>query len=88
MLGGECNYGRDTFTELYLGVYNNLTEEEVGDGDTYILGYLMDDGWEIFCDLCHTHKQAVKYMEEYFPEYTLMKYQIAPITFKDRKSVV
>lgn len=65
-----------------------LTEEEVGDGDTYILGDLMDDAWEIFCDLCHTHKQAVKYMEKYFPEYTLMKYQIVPITFKEAKEFV
>lgn len=65
-----------------------LTEEEVGDGDTYVLGDLMDDGWEVFCDLCHTHKQAVKYMDDYFPEYALMKYQIIPITFKVAKAFI
>lgn len=65
-----------------------LTEEEIGDGDTYVLGDLMDDGWEIFCDLCHTHKQAVKYMNDYFPEYTPIRYQIIPITFKEAKAFV
>lgn len=65
-----------------------LTEEEVGDGDTYVLGDLMDDGWEVFCDLCHTHEQAVKYMDDYFPEYALMKYQIIPITFKVAKAFI
>jgi len=68
--------------------YMILTEEEIGDGDTYVLGDLMDDGWEIFCDLCHTHKQAVMYMNDYFPEYTLMRYQIVPITFKEAKLFV
>lgn len=68
--------------------YMILTEEEIGDGDTYVLGDLMDDGWEVFCDLCHTHKQAVKYMNDHFPEYEIMGYQIVPITFKDAKSFV
>lgn len=68
--------------------YMILTEEEAGDGDTYVLDDLMDDGWEIFCDLCHTHKQSVKYMSNYFPEYELMKYQIVPITFKSAKEFV
>ena len=68
--------------------YMILTEEEIGDGDTYVLGDLMDDGWEVFCDLCHTHKQAVKYMDDYFPEYALMKYQIIPITFKVAKAFI
>lgn len=65
-----------------------LTEEEIGDGDTYVLGDLRDDGWEVFCDLCHTHKQAVKFMTDFFPEYTPMKYQIVPISFKASKAFV
>lgn len=68
--------------------YFILTEEEAGNNDTYILGDLMEDGWEMFCDLCHTHKQAAYYMKQFFPAYTLLTYQIIPINFKDAKKFV
>lgn len=68
--------------------YMILTEEEVGNGDTYVLGDLYIDGWEVFCDLCHTHKQAAHYMKQFFPEYTLLSHQLTPITFKEAKEFV
>lgn len=52
-----------------------LTEEEIGNGYTYVLGDLMDDGWEVFCDLYHTHKQAA---------YELGKLFMSKVTPSDR----
>ena len=68
--------------------YMILTDDECGDGETYVLRDLYSDGWEMFCDIQHTHKQAVKFMESFYPEYSLLKYETKPINFKTAKEFI
>lgn len=48
-----------------LKLYMLLTDNEIGDGDTYILADLLDDGWEVFCDTQRGHKKASLFMENF-----------------------
>ena len=60
-----------------------ITDEEIGDGETYVLNSLLEDGWEEFCDCFHTHKKCKSFMKEFYPEYKLLQYETKPITFSE-----
>lgn len=57
-----------------LKLYMLLTDDEIGDGDTYVLGDLTEDGWETFCNTQRGHRKAVLFMEEFYPEYRRLSY--------------
>lgn len=63
-------------------LYTVLTDEEIGDGDTYILNDFMKDGWKLYCDTQHTADQAHVFMRRYTTGYTAAEYRVHPITFK------
>lgn len=63
-------------------LYTVLTDEEIGDGDTYILNDFMEDGWKLYCDTQHTADQAHAFMRRYTTRYTAAEYRVQPITFK------
>lgn len=63
-------------------IYTLLTDEEIGDGDTYILNEFLKDGWELYCDTQHTAEQAHNFMRRYTVRYKAAEYYVKPITFK------
>lgn len=78
----------NTLTNDFTKKYMLLTDEEIGNGETYILDKLMDDGWNEFCNVHHTYKAAQNFMKEFHPEYSLLKYEVIPINFKTAKEFV
>lgn len=66
-----------------LKLYILLTDEEIGDGDTYVLKDLRDDGWSEFCTTQRGHKKATRFMEEFYPEYEKYTYRHQQVTLKE-----
>ena len=58
-----------------LKLYMLLTDDEIGDGDTYVLADLQNDGWEEFCSTQRGHKKATLFMEKFYPEYKKFSYE-------------
>ncbi len=68
--------------------YIILTDEELGDGDTYILDYLIEDGYEEFCNIFHSYQKATSYMKEFYDDFKPLKFEAVPITFKQASNFV
>lgn len=62
--------------------YMLVTDDEIGDGDTYILDSLYNDGWERFADFAKSHRQAKHFMSEFYPAYKRAEKTLVPISFK------
>ena len=58
-----------------LMLYMILTDDEIGDGDTYVLRDLIADGWEEFCNTQRGHRKATWFMATFYPEYTKFYYK-------------
>ena len=63
--------------------YMLLTDDEIGDGESYVLCDLYDDGWEMFCDTQRGHKRATAFMETFFPEYKKFHYEHVHMPLKE-----
>lgn len=66
-----------------LKLYILLTDEEIGNGDTYVLKDLMGDGWSEFCTTQRGHQKAVRFMEEFYPEYEKFTYRHQQVALKE-----
>lgn len=66
-----------------LKLYMLLTDDEIGDGETYVLADLINDGWEEFCNTQRGHKKATMFMEEFYPEYKKLSYEHRQYTLKE-----
>lgn len=63
--------------------YMLLTDEDIGDGETYIMNDLISDGWEEFCDVFHKYHDCKKFMATFYPQYKELHYEVKPIGYRE-----
>lgn len=63
--------------------YMLLTDADIGDGDTYCLADLEEDGWERFADFHKRYQDAKAFMSQFYPEYSELHYMPVPVTFRE-----
>lgn len=71
------------FIHEKLKLYMLLTDEEIGDGETYIMKNLIEDGWEEFCNTQRGHRKASEFMKEFYPEYKKLSYEHRQYSLKE-----
>lgn len=76
------------FIHESLKLYILLTDDDIGDGDTYILSELKEDGWEEFCTTQRGYKKAIRFMDSFYPDYQLFRYVHRQVTLKEIKPFI
>lgn len=49
---------------------------------------LLSDGYEILSANLHTYDGAARWIKKYYPEYSEVKYETVPVTFKEAKKFI
>lgn len=68
--------------------YMLLTDEDIGDGETYVMNDLRTDGWKEFCNVFHQYQDCKKFMHNFYPEYSELRYEVKPITLKEARAFI
>lgn len=77
-------------TKKYLLLTDDDIESilQVMDEHVYSDDILKEDGYEILTANLHTFDGAAKWVKQYYPEYSEIKYQAVPISFKTAKEFI
>lgn len=70
------------FVNERLGVYAVYSDEELGAADS-IRWDLLDEGFHVLWDSAGSRREAVRYMEQFYPQYRRFKTIPTPVAFRE-----